>query len=311
MRGVSQGSNYPERNSDSHDEKSRQYSTNRAKRRRKLLLQKAVVIVVFVLAAALLVFCIVMIFQGISKSSKPSSSSSSSVVSQSDVVIESESQANAQAVATDPEAWNLQVISPAYPATADYPVPELTSLAYGGVAYYVDARIQEQLQQMIADCVASTENGSLRIISGYRSYAFSKKQYDHYYDNFISQGKTAEAAAAAAEQLEMYPGTNDHQTALAVAFVNDTVPSISDSFDQTAEYQWLRENSKNYGFVLRYPADKVDITGVAYQPYHFRYVGVDEAKEMTEKNLCLEEYVGKVPAVQAATEEAEVAPSAV
>lgn len=302
---MSQGSNYPERNSDSYEQSNRRSSSERAKRRKKLLLQKAVVIVVFVLAAALLVFCIVMIFQGISKASKPSSESSTSV--QSVVSTESVPTQNAAAIAADPEAWNLQVISPAYPATADFPVPELTSLAYGGVAYYMDARIQEQLLQMITDCNASTEGGALRIVSAYRSFAFSKKQYDYYYDNYVSQGRSAEAAAAEAGQIETYPGTNDHQTALAIDFVNSSVETASNSFDQTAEYQWLRENSKNYGFILRYPADKVEITGVDYQPYHFRYVGVDEAKEMTEKNLCLEEYVGKAPVAQAATADTPVA----
>lgn len=267
----------------------RRYQEEKARRRKKRRLQKLLLVGAFIIGAALLVLCIVMIFKGLFKSKDPASSTLSGTPAS--VVSTAQPEATGP-LAADPEAWNLKIISPAYPADAGFAVQELATLAYGGVGYYIDARISDTLAQMITDCNGAT-GGSLKIISGYRSYNFSQKQYIYFYNNYKKQGLTDEQAAAKAAEHEVLPGTNEHQTALAVDFITNAVKTPATGFDQTAEYQWLRENCANYGFVLRYASDKTAITGVEYQPYHFRYVGVEDAKVMTENNLCLEEYVGK------------------
>ncbi|MDL2324794.1 M15 family metallopeptidase [Ruminococcaceae bacterium OttesenSCG-928-A16] len=290
------GSNRPQNRPDISGDEYRRYQEEKAKKRQKLRMRRLLMLVVFVLAAVLLVVCIVMIFRGLFKSKTPASSVGSSVSTS----MASSVPTAGGAIAQNPDAWNLQIISPAHPADASLAVPELTTLAYGGVGYYIDTRVADTLQQMITDCNAAT-GGSLKIISGYRSYAYSEKQYNYYLGNYRKQGMAEEQALAAAAAMEVPPGTNEHQTALAVDFVTNVVTTAATGFDQTAEYQWLRENGANYGFIMRYQADKTELTGVAYQPYHFRFVGVEEAKEMRAKNLCLEEYVGKTPGAATAT----------
>ncbi|MBQ8288718.1 MAG: D-alanyl-D-alanine carboxypeptidase family protein [Clostridia bacterium] len=91
------------------------------------------------------------------------------------------------------------------------------------------------------------------------------------------------------------PGTSDHQTGLAVDIIQHSLPSRFDSliqeFGETEAGKWLAANAHYFGFVLRFPEDKEEITGIIYEPWHFRYVGRTHAMAMYEKNLCLEEYV--------------------
>lgn len=82
------------------------------------------------------------------------------------------------------------------------------------------------------------------------------------------------------------PGASDHNLGLAVDFNN-----VDNNFKQTKGYKWLIKNAESYGFVLRYPEEKVRITGISYEPWHWRYVGKEHAKKMNELNMCLEEYV--------------------
>lgn len=90
-----------------------------------------------------------------------------------------------------------------------------------------------------------------------------------------------------AEQWVAIPGTSEHQIGLAVDI------SVEDGSGQAASdvWQWLRENSYKYGFILRYPEDKTDITGISYEPWHYRYVGKETAEEIYRQGVCLEEYL--------------------
>lgn len=91
------------------------------------------------------------------------------------------------------------------------------------------------------------------------------------------------------------PGTSDHQTGLALDIIQSSLPSrfgeLIQEFGETKAGKWLAENSWKFGFVLRFPADKEDVTGIIYEPWHFRFVGREHAARMTEMGLCLEEYV--------------------
>jgi len=87
------------------------------------------------------------------------------------------------------------------------------------------------------------------------------------------------------------PGTSEHHTGLAVDIIDADYPVLDDTQEQRPTQQWLMENSWRYGFVLRYPTGKTDITGIIYEPWHYRYVGEETAKLMEEQDLCLEEYL--------------------
>ena len=104
---------------------------------------------------------------------------------------------------------------------------------------------------------------------------------------------TENEAVEVADRAVQKPGYSEHNTGLAMDF-----NTVNDSFKNTNTYAWLMEHAEDYGFVLRYPEDKEDITGIMYEPWHFRYVGVEHAKKMNELHMCLEEYIEYVRSQQ-------------
>lgn len=162
--------------------------------------------------------------------------------------------------AADPSRghWELVFVNAWHDLPEDFNVT--TAEILGG--YHLDERIVEDFNAMIAAC---QENQIWPVVvSGYRS-----------------AGDTAGGSASP-----------EHATGLAVDIMDGSSSMMyNDAQGDTEVQQWLREHSWEYGFVRRYPSDKVHITGVRYEPWHYRYVGKDAAKEMYEKNLCLEEYL--------------------
>ncbi|MBP3292640.1 MAG: M15 family metallopeptidase, partial [Clostridia bacterium] len=108
---------------------------------------------------------------------------------------------------------------------------------------------------------------------------------------YLDKGYSQEEAEAEAGKWVAIPGTSEHQTGLAVDIVALSYQLLDRGQEDTAEQKWLMENSYKYGYILRYPTDKSDITGIYYEPWHYRYVGKDVAKELYESGLCLEEYL--------------------
>ena len=120
------------------------------------------------------------------------------------------------------------------------------------------------------------------------SYRTSQRQQeimDKYIASFESQGFSHSNAVEKAHSIVALPGTSEHELGLALDIIDEY------NADSTKLWQWLRENCWKYGFILRYPADKVEITGIDYEPWHFRYVGVPTAEEIMKDGLCLEEYL--------------------
>lgn len=127
---------------------------------------------------------------------------------------------------------------------------------------------------------------SWQISAGYRSVAYQQKLFDEKVYSYRQQGMTGAQARSAARKLVADPGCSEHHTGLAFDI---TVPGTS--FGGTKQAKWLEEHCWEWGFILRYPADKTAITGITNEPWHFRYVGTDAAMEMRETGECLEEYV--------------------
>jgi LAS superfamily LD-carboxypeptidase LdcB len=123
-------------------------------------------------------------------------------------------------------------------------------------------------------------------ISGYRSYKTQKMLFDN---------KVNKVGIDAANLLVAYPGQSEHQTGLAIDVSAQSVGfTLEESFGQAEEGQWLQENAHNFGFIIRYQKETTDITGYSYEPWHIRYVGKEAAKEIFEKNITLEEYLGAI-----------------
>jgi D-alanyl-D-alanine carboxypeptidase len=125
--------------------------------------------------------------------------------------------------------------------------------------------------------------------SGYNSYHRQIEVYNEKVSVFVNNGYTNENAMLEAAKRVGKPCCNESGAGLSVG-----IKQMSADFATSKEYAWLIENAHNYGFVLRYPEDKTSITGMTYQPWLWRYVGVEAATEMKEKNLCLEEYLGYI-----------------
>lgn len=139
-----------------------------------------------------------------------------------------------------------------------------------------DPEAADALNTMIA--AAAEENIKLWLRSGFRSYALQKTLYNGY---------AKRDGAAAADRYSARPGYSEHQTGLAF-----DLNSLSQSFADTAEGKWLAAHCVEYGFIIRYPKDKEEITGYMYEPWHVRYLGIDTAKAVSDSGLTLEEYLG-------------------
>lgn len=184
---------------------------------------------------------------------------------------------------TDAEKWNLAIINTKYPLPDSY-APTLSN-AINGSNIQLDSRVSERYAEMYA--AAKLSGCVLTPYSGYHSYALQETTYNRKVNFYINQGITAEEANQKASAQVLPAGCSEHNAGLAIDIV-----SASSDFINTKEYKWLCENAHNYGFILRYPEDKTAITGMNFEPWHWRYVGTQAAKEMKEKNQCLEEYLG-------------------
>ncbi len=185
----------------------------------------------------------------------------------------------------DAQAWNLVLVNGSHFLPEDFSV-ELTEVENG---QSVDARIADSLRAMLADARSAGLDPVVR--SGYRSQSTQTYLYNRKIRQYTDKGYAEAEAAAAAARWVAPPGTSEHQLGLAVDLVGRSHPVLDKRQENTPEQQWLMEHCWEYGFVLRYPSDKSDITGIAYEPWHYRYVGREAAGEMTERGLCLEEYL--------------------
>ena len=195
----------------------------------------------------------------------------------------------------DLNTWELLLVNAKHPI-GTYEPPQLAylnmtgddtniSYEYNGNRCPVDSRIAQPLIDFAQGC----KQAGLPVFlsSGYRSY----DEQNYLYERKVGQGYTPDVAAT----IVARPGTSEHQTGLACD-ITDFYRELKDSsLELTDTYQWLKAHCAEYGFVVRYPADKSgtadSITGIIYEPWHFRYVGKEPAAYMMQNNLCLEEFL--------------------
>lgn len=182
--------------------------------------------------------------------------------------------------------WNLLLVNPWNPIPENYE-PELTYLRNGQA---VDSRCYPELQQMMDDC--RTAGLEPLICASYRTKDKQEALLEDKEARLIQEGCPEDEAETEAAKVVAYPGTSEHQLGLALDIVDVSYQQLDTEQENTPVQQWLMKNSWKYGFVLRYPADKSDITGIIYEPWHYRYVGKEAAAEIYENKLCLEEYLG-------------------
>ena len=175
--------------------------------------------------------------------------------------------------------WNLVVVNRWNELPEDY-VVELMELSNG---QKIDERIYPYLQEMFD---AARAEGIYPIVrEGYRTEEEQQAIFDEKVQAYINEGYSRSRAERTAKEWVALPGTSEHQLVIAVDINADKSKCSNDEV-----YEWLAENAHEYGFILRYPQGKTEITGTSYEPWHYRYVGVDAAQEIFERGICLEEY---------------------
>ncbi|MCR5542647.1 MAG: M15 family metallopeptidase [Eubacterium sp.] len=203
---------------------------------------------------------------------------------ETEVITEAETETETETEATTEEVeegdWCLILVNKDHPLPEDYHI-ELTDLSNGR---QVDSRIYPDLQAMFDD--ARSLGMDLFVREGYRTKEDQQAIMDSRIQAYIAEGNSEEDARNLAKQYVAEPGTSEHELGISVDINANNDVSSDDTI-----YTWLDENAYKYGFIKRYPEDKIDITGINNEPWHYRYVGKTAAKEMKEMNLCLEEYL--------------------
>lgn len=188
----------------------------------------------------------------------------------------------------------VYLVNPANPLSKDYEPEDLTDCGHTRK----DGRATQKLRKYAAESLKAFLSEAkqygfddITVTSAYRSYSYQDYLFNMYFQQDWATGKYKTKAECEKHTLtySTKPGTSEHQSGLCLDMHNH--PSATDAFGGTAEADWLEENCYRFGFILRYPKDKTDITGIKYEPWHFRFVGRQAATEMHELGLTLEEYV--------------------
>lgn len=179
----------------------------------------------------------------------------------------------------------MTLVNPWNSISAEY-VPHLTDIGDG---MRIDERCAGALEQMLADC---RKAGGFPVpISAYRTQAYQQELFDNKVERVIAGGTAPELAREKAAQSVAVPGTSEHQLGLAIDIVDEIYPELDYQQQWTGTQQWLISHCTDYGFILRYPNDTGDKTGIIFEPWHYRYVGRSAAEEITGLGMTMEEYV--------------------
>lgn len=182
----------------------------------------------------------------------------------------------------------LILVNKSSPIPRDYSV-DLCNIKYSDKK--VDCLIAIHLNSMLDDAHAVGYN--IMVCSGYRSVEYQRGLFENKVNRLLESGMDKETAIKEAAKVVMPPGCSEHHTGLAVDIVSSRNSELDESQAETPENRWLRDNAYRYGFILRYPKGKEEITGVIYEPWHFRYVGSYIAKYMYIEGFTLEEFLSE------------------
>lgn len=253
--------------------------------RRKNRAACAVLAVAALLAAGGIGYSVRLLQESLLAAAEPAS------VSVSVSVVEEEPEApDLTATEADGSIGILRLANTQHPLPDGYVPPNLETM--DGEGRQLDARAAQPLRDMIA--AARADGCQLVLSSGYRSYERQEELFAMMIVDYLNLGYSYGDAYAATKNLRNIPGTSEHQTGLAADIVAADYWTMDDGYAETDEAKWLVEHAADYGFILRYPADKEHITGTHFEPWHYRYVGVEDAQKIMAAGVCLEEYLGAV-----------------
>ncbi|MBP5624177.1 MAG: M15 family metallopeptidase [Lachnospiraceae bacterium] len=185
----------------------------------------------------------------------------------------------------DKNAWNLILVNKTHPVPDDYEF-ELTTIT-GSMK--CDKRVLEPLTDMLS--AAKNDGVDLLVCSPYRDYALQTRLFERKINLYMSKGYSYLEAYKLSSQKVTVPGASEHQLGMAFDIVTSSHSTLDYEFGDTKAGKWLKEHSKEYGFILRYPRGKEDITSIEYEPWHFRYVGIEAATYIMDNEITLEEFI--------------------
>lgn len=192
----------------------------------------------------------------------------------------------------DPNDWRLLLIN------KQHPIPESFELHLGVIKgnMQCDERI---IPDLVAMFQAAKEDGvDLVVCSPYRDLNRQEMLFERKIKKYMAQGMSYMDAYKTASQAVTVPGASEHQIGLALDIISTTYNTLDEGFADTKAGQWLSEHSCEYGFILRYPKGKEYVTGIGFEPWHFRYVGIEAAGVINRQNITLEEfwsqYIGRM-----------------
>ena len=171
-------------------------------------------------------------------------------------------------------------------------IPAYSAQKENDISDTAEEIILDSLLSMLQD--GEKEGLEFWVASGYRSMERQRELLDEDIEALMKKGSSPSEAYEEVVQETMPVGCSEHATGLAVDIVAKDYQILDEKQARTEEIQWLQDHCSRYGFILRYPEDKEDITKVSYESWHFRYVGVTAAKEIMEKGITLEEYLDRI-----------------
>ena len=186
----------------------------------------------------------------------------------------------------------VYLVNPTHTLSSDYEPADLIDCGHtrddGRATQKMREAAAKSLQAFLSE---GAKNGvrDVTVTSAYRSYSYQNYLFNLYCEQHQHKFATREECEKYVLTFSTKPGTSEHQSGLCCDMHN--IPAADVSFAEKAEAKWLAENCYRFGFILRYPAGKKDVTGIIYEPWHFRFVGREAATEMNELGLCLEEYI--------------------
>lgn len=184
--------------------------------------------------------------------------------------------------------WKLVLVNKQHPVPDDYTFTQATITK----SMKCDARIIDSLTEMMQ--AAKNDGIDLIVCSPYRDYNRQTVLFNRKIDYYREKGYSYLEAYKLASMTVTVPGASEHQIGLAIDFLSTKYYALDEGFGKTDAGIWLREHSAEYGFILRYPKTKEYVTGITYEPWHFRYVGKDAAKIIMENNMALEEFIDQL-----------------
>lgn len=181
------------------------------------------------------------------------------------------------------------LVNPTHRIPEDYSV----NLVQVQGKYKMEEEAAKYAKELLKGAKAAGFN--MQLCSAYRTIETSERLYKNKVNEYLALGYSNENAKTEAAKWVAPPGTSEHHTGLAMDLVSSDYwnyySDLEHDYEKFDSFQWMYDHCWEYGFILRYPKEKQDITGITYEPWHYRYVGLEKAKYIMENKLCLEEYL--------------------